>query len=234
MPARPVSPAQPVDLLDVYRRLDEAYSDQVWHWLPEHGASALEIAIGAVLVQHTNWMNAERALDALRAAGCLAPGSIAALPDDELADHIRAGGLSRVKARRLKALADTMIAAGGLDAFLALPGETLRQALLSTPGIGEETADAIALYAAGVPTFVVDAYTRRLFERLGHRPPGSTYSAWKRHFEERLRDQPLAVYQRYHGWIVLHAKQRCRPTPICAGCPLLGVCPTGRANQRCT
>lgn len=34
-------------------------------------------------------------------------------------------------------------------------------------GIGPETADSILLYAGQKPSFVVDAYTRRIFSRLG-------------------------------------------------------------------
>jgi hypothetical protein len=41
---------------------------------------------------------------------------------------------------------------------------TLRARLLAVHGIGREMADSI-VYAAGLPLFVVDAYTRRIFSR---------------------------------------------------------------------
>jgi len=48
----------------------------------------------------------------------------------------------------------------------SMPGRWLKRAvrgrLLTVRGIGPETADAITLYAADLPTFVVDTYARRL------------------------------------------------------------------------
>ena len=45
------------------------------------------------------------------------------------------------------------------------PLEELRDELLGIYGIGPETADSILLYALEKPTFVVDAYTRRILAR---------------------------------------------------------------------
>ena len=45
--------------------------------------------------------------------------------------------------------------------------QELRAELLQVRGIGPETADSILLYAGNKPTFVVDAYTRRLFHAPG-------------------------------------------------------------------
>jgi endonuclease-3 related protein len=101
----------------------------------------------------------------------------------------------------------------------------MRPLLLTTHGVGPETADAIALYAAGHRAFVIDAYTRRLFRRLGLGPEGADgYAAWQRYFEDGLTDDDAAAFQRYHGYIVLHCKARCRVTPACAACPLRGGC----------
>ncbi len=130
-----------------------------------------------------------------------------------------------MKARRLRAVAETIERAGGIDVFLALPLEALRPLLLETHGIGAETADAIALYAAGHRAFVIDAYTRRLFGRLGLGPElRDGYAAWQRYFEDALPGADAAAFQRYHGYIVLHCKARCRATPLCGGCPLRGQC----------
>jgi endonuclease-3 related protein len=54
--------------------------------------------------------------------------------------------------------------------MLAQERALLRAELLALPRIGRETADTIMLYAGGHPVFVVDAYTRRLFARLGLAP----------------------------------------------------------------
>jgi len=223
-------PADPRLLIDILSRLDATYAFREWHWRPE--TPPLEVCFGAVLVQHTVWDNAERALASLRAAGALSIEGVVTRKEAELAELLRPAGARTVKARRLQALAALIqrVADGDLGRFLALPAAELRALLLQTHGVGPETADAIVLYAAGAPVFVIDAYTLRLFRRLGLGPASRRYDVWQRWFEAALpRDTDL--YRRYHGLIVLHSKQRCRARPRCPGCPLLDLCPAGSASN---
>ena len=207
------------------RLLEDAYRDETWHWMPDAVRGPIDVIAGAVLVQHTAWTNAERALESLRDGGALDATVLASMPEDEIANLVRVAGTPAVKARRLRAVAETIACAGGIDAFLALPLDAMRPLLLATHGVGPETAAAIALYAAGHRTFVIDAYTRRLFRRLGLGPEdGDGYAAWQRCFEDALPGDDAAAFQRYHGYIVLHCKARCRATPACGGCPLRGGC----------
>lgn len=218
-------------LLRVYGLLEAAYRGEPWYWPPDRVQGPIDVVVGAVLVQHTTWTNAERALERLRAAGALDPGVILELPEGELAALIRVSGTPAVKERRLSAVAATIVRKGGTAAFLALPLPALRAALLATHGVGPETADAIALYAAGHAAFVIDAYTRRIFRRLGLGPVSDSYDAWQRYFEDALAQRAnAALYQRYHAFIVLHGRDICRTKPRCAACPLLAVCPTGAAT----
>jgi endonuclease-3 related protein len=216
-------------LLEVYARLHAAYGGDVWHWSPEHTRGAMDIIAGAILVQHTAWTNAERALDALRDAGALDPATLASMPADVLMPLIRVSGTPTIKARRLRAIASTIVEAGGLDALFALPAVELRARLLATHGVGPETADAIMLYGAGTPVFIIDAYTQRLFRRVGSGPKAERYADWQHYFEEPL-PADAELFQRYHAVIVLHGKACCRAKPLCAGCPLLDLCPTGQAS----
>jgi endonuclease-3 related protein len=194
-------------------------------------ARPIDVIVGAILVQHTTWTNAERALASLRAAGALDIDALATLPEAAVAELVRVSGTPTVKARRLRATAQMIENAGGIDRFLALPLEEMRPLLLATHGIGPETADAITLYAAGRRTSVIDAYTRRIFGRLRLEPAaGDGYDAWQRFLEDALAGQDAEAFQRYHGYIVLHAKARCRVTPICGDCPLLARCPFGRTT----
>jgi endonuclease-3 related protein len=233
----------PASIREIYHALDAAYRDDIWHWMPEVARDPMQIIAGAVLVQHTTWINAERALDALRDAGLLDPHAILSAPEAEIEALVRVSGTPSVKTRRLRALCEVIVRAGGVDAFLEQPADALRAALLATHGVGPETADAIALYAGGKPLFVIDAYTRRVFRRLGLGPGADTYDAWQRYFEQgsKSREQKaesrgqadtVEVYRRYHGYIVLHAKALCRATPRCAPCPLLARCPEGRERTR--
>lgn len=217
-------------LLEIYEQLDRAYGGETWHWMPGAIDGPLDVVAGAVLVQHTTWTNAERALASLRDAGALTTQALASFPQQRIAELVSVSGTPSVKARRLQAIGRALEEAGGLEAFISLPRDVLRERLLATHGIGPETADAIALYAAGTPAFVIDAYTRRVFRRLGHAPEADSYSVWQRFFEDSL-PRDVDLYRRYHAWIVLHAKQRCRATPRCDGCPLLLRCRYGQAGR---
>jgi endonuclease-3 related protein len=192
--------------------------------MPDYVRGPIDVVVGTVLVHHTNWRNAERALESMRAAGVLDVQAIASLPEDRLAGLIRVSGTPVVKARRLRALAVTIQQAGGLEAFLALPLDEMRERLLGTHGVGPETADAIALYGAGRRVFMIDAYTKRVFRRIGTGPTGDGYEDWRSWFEAALPDTDAAAFQRYHAWIVLHAKARCRTRPLCEGCVVADAC----------
>jgi endonuclease-3 related protein len=225
-------PGASVSLGELYARLDAAYGSEVWHWMPDYVRGPMDVVAGAVLVQHTNWRNAERALDAMRDAGALDPTVIVAMELEALAALIRVSGTPSIKARRLRALTEAIAAAGGLDAFLALPLVEMRPRLLATHGIGPETADAITLYAAGRRVFVIDAYTRRVFRRIGIGPERDGYEDWRLWFEAELEDADVTLFQRYHAWIVLHAKAVCRSRPLCGRCVLIDRCAEGSDGVR--
>ena len=214
-----------LQLKRVLKRLDAAYDYSAWHWQPD--TSPDYVCISAVLVQHTNWSNVEQALAALNEAGALSLAAIYRITPAKLARLVRPAGTPDTKAQRLLALAGLAADHGGLSKLLSQPPGQLRQRLLATRGIGPETADAILLYAAARPIFVVDAYTRRISSRLGFGPDGTKYDVWQGWFQDALRAD-AAAYQRYHGLFVLHGKQTCRPQPRCAACCLLDVCPEGQ------
>lgn len=223
---RTVAGSQTMRILDLYDRLYAAYGPQ--HWWP--GDSAFEVVAGAILTQSAAWTNVERALGNLKAAGALSPEGIDELPEAELARLIRPSGYYNAKARKLKAFVGLLDReyGGDLARMLRSPPEELREALLRTHGIGPETADSILLYAAGQPVFVIDAYTRRIFSRLGFVPERDAYDGWQRLFVESL---PLDVrlFNEYHALIVRHGKDACRKHPACRECPLSSICPVGAA-----
>lgn len=215
-------------LLDIYRRLYAAYGPQ--HWWP--GETPFEIIVGAILTQSAAWANVEKAIANLKAADAMSPEGLARLTGEELARAVYPAGYFNAKARKLKAFVEVVRDGfgGELERMLAAPTEELRRRLLATHGIGPETADSILLYAAGRPVFVIDAYTRRLFSRLGVGPPRQTYESWQALFTSNLTpDAPL--FSEYHALIVRLSKEACRREPRCHGCPLLEVCPTGRGRM---
>ena len=212
-------------LADVYGRLLAAYGPQGW-W---PGETAFEVIVGAILTQSAAWTNVEKALVNLKAAGALSPAGLHALDEGEIARLIRPSGYFNAKARKLKAFVEMLHReyGGRLEDLLALPMGELQALLLSTHGIGPETADSIVLYAAGQPSFVIDAYTRRIFSRIGAAPAQDTYGGWQRLFMEAL-PADAAMFNEYHALIVAHGKGVCRKAPLCSECALRGLCDTGR------
>lgn len=208
----------------MYERLLERQGHSAW-W---PGESSFEVCLGAILTQNTAWANVEKALAALKSEGVLSYEALRALPDDRLAALIRPSGTYRIKAARVRAFLDFLGReyAGRVEAMAAEDPSELRRKLLSVRGIGSETADAIALYAARRPLFVVDAYTRRVFVRLGVLGGGETYDDVQRVFMDRLPSD-VALFQDYHAQIVRLAKDVCRPVPRCHACALDDVCASG-------
>jgi endonuclease-3 related protein len=215
-------------LKDSYSRLYAQYGTQGW-W---PGETAFEVVVGAILTQSASWVNVERALANLKAAGALSAAALHGMGDEEIARLVRPSGYYKSKARKLKAFVEMLYGGwdGHLHCLLRLPLEELRAVLLRTHGIGPETADSIALYGGGKPTFVIDAYTRRVFSRTGVRPETDTYEGWRRWFMEGLPPDP-GMFNEYHALIVRLGKDVCRKRqPECRRCPLQEVCETGRES----
>lgn len=212
-------------LLEIYDRLYAAYGPQ--HWWP--GETPLEVIVGAILTQSAAWPNVEKALANLKSAGVLSAQGLWQTPEKELASLIYPAGYYNAKAAKLKAFAAMLFqrCGGDLDRLLGLPLSQLRSLLLSIQGIGPETADAIVLYASGQATFVIDAYTRRIFSRLGLQPQRDDYASWQALFMANL-PADARLFQEYHALIDVHAKRLCRQQPLCLSCPLLSVCPIGK------
>lgn len=205
-------------LIELYRSLYEAYGPQRW-WPAE---TPFEMIVGAILTQATAWRNVERAVENLKSAGDLIPHLILQLDEKKLAELIRPAGYPNLKARRLKSFVEHLFRRynGSLEGMLSQDLDPLRDELLGIHGIGPETADSILLYAAGKPSFVVDAYTRRLLRRLGLiEDEGIEYEKLRALFMENL-PRDVALYNEYHALIVRHCKEVCRKRPLCHRCPI--------------
>jgi endonuclease-3 related protein len=208
---------KPKDLPALYEKLKEHYGDLKW-W---PGGSAYEIIAGAVLTQNCAWSNVEKAIGNF--GGRLSPQFVLSAELDTLGEIIRPAGFFTRKAAYLKAVTEWF---GKYD-FSAekIAGKNLpeiRTELLAVTGIGRETADSILLYAANIPTFVIDAYTKRLCSRFPISPE-TDYEKLKLIFEANL-PKDVYLYNNFHAAIVNLCKDFCRKKPLCGGCPLSGDC----------
>jgi endonuclease-3 related protein len=209
-------------LQEIFSRLLAAFGPQ--HWWP--GETPFEVAVGAILTQSAAWTNVEKAIGNLKNAGVLTPPKMAALSQVELAGLVRPSGYFNMKAKKLQAFLSWLACrcGGDPDNMRAVPLRQLRSELLSVYGIGEETADSILLYAAEKPVFVIDAYTRRIIDRIGIRLPGRRYADYQSLFMRSLTAD-TAYFNEYHALLVAQGKNYCLKTrPACAKCVLADLC----------
>jgi len=212
-----------LSLLEIHDRLLERFG--ALHWWPAD--TPFEVCVGAILTQNTAWTNVEKAIHALKQAGLMSPDALQGCDPEKLARFIRPAGYFNLKSRRLKDFTTWLFLnhQGSLERMFAADWQELRVELLGVRGIGPETADSILLYAGDRPSFVVDAYTRRLFQRLGLLPESAGYEETRALFMNNLPQDP-ALFNEYHAQIVQQCKQFCRKKPLCSDCPLFDSCPS--------
>ena len=229
------------DPSDVHRRLLAGYGPQGW-WpvtpltggppvyepgrtRPLREEERVEICVGAILTQNTNWGNVERALAALRlSTPRLAWLDLAEMPSRRMQAAVRPSGYFRQKTRKLKVFARAALSRGGDTGEWLSSGSMAarREELLGLWGVGPETADSILLYAGERPSCVVDAYTRRIGERLGWWR-GPSYDEARDFLVRRLPSE-RGLYAESHALFVRLAKESCRVRPDCGSCLLRPVC----------
>ena len=181
--------------------------------------------VGAILTQSAAWANVEKCIANLKSRDALSSEALREIPLEQLAELIYHSGYYNAKAEKIKAFVHWLGERYGdsLDELFALDVPELRRELLSVHGVGEETADSIILYAGCKPIFVIDAYTRRIMERLGLGPANKSYVAYQEVFMMHLpRDEKL--FNEYHALFVRHGKDWCKKKPQCDGCCLGSLC----------
>ncbi len=223
-----------------FKLLFDKFGPQFW-W---PGDTPFEIMVGAVLTQQTSWKNVEKAIDNLKSYNMLSPSAIYESDCKVLAETIRPAGFYNLKARRLKEFVRFLVEKYGADEkeMEKVGTQKLREELLSVRGIGKETADSILLYALNKPVFVVDAYTKRIYSRLGVISGRESYDEIRGLFESALsnkdflnyvknnfsfdEDTKVYVFKEMHALIVRQGKEFCKKKPFCSECPLKIICKT--------
>lgn len=205
-----------MSLLDLYNTLLKAFGYQNW-WPVDYNYHKIhktepkdEVIIGAVLTQNTAWKNVEKALLNLKNAKALSLGAIKKLDLGTLQELIRPAGFFKRKSMILKEVATN------------IHSSITREELLNISGIGKETADSILLYAYNKPYFVIDAYTKRILNRL-YDVYFKEYDEWADFIKSQIPED-IDLYKEFHALIVKLAKEYCRKKPICEDCILKNLC----------
>lgn len=214
-------------LLEIYDTLYTTYGPRGW-W---PGDSPFEVVIGAILTQNTSWRNVARAISNLRENNVLDPKSLFEISTESLAQLIISSGYYNQKAKKIKRFMEYFKNYDfQFKKMKEIQTEQLRKELLRLNGVGPETADSILLYALNKPVFVIDAYTRRLFSRLGFIPEKIEYHELQRIFVKNLPlDVPL--FNEYHALIDYFAHYQCKKRPLCDTCFLKKQCDYWRNTE---
>ena len=202
-------------MIKIYQKLLSNFGKQ--NWWPSITRTKFEIVVGAILTQNTSWENVDKVIKLMNEKRLLNRDAIRKIPLGRLAKIIKSSGYYNQKARKLKEFAKYN---GGVE----------RGSMLKIWGIGRETADSILLYAYNKPYFVVDAYTKRIFSRLGLIETDD-YEDIREFFEKSL-PRDLKVYKEFHALIVKLAKKYCKKKPLCKECPLLKICKYNKRIRR--
>jgi len=183
----------------------------------------LEICFGAILTQNTNWKNVEKAIIELNKKDLINVNKIIKINNKKLAEIIKSSGYHNQKAKKLKNLCEFLLGKynSSLKKLFKNDIKKLREELLSVNGIGPETADSIILYAAKKPIFVVDAYTKRILNRIGFKE--RTYDELQKLFMESLQNNER-LFNEYHALLVELGKNICKKQPLCEKCPINQYC----------
>lgn len=200
--------------MDLYDQLYKYHGGQNW-WPAD---SPFEMMVGAILTQNTSWNNVEKAMNNFKKV--LTPELIRESSHEKLAEIIRPTGYHNQKAIKLKALVNWLANYGDdFEKIKLKSGDFLRAELLGIHGIGRETADCILTYALDQPYFVIDAYTRRLFGRMGFHVPDN-YDEFREMIEASI-SKDLDLYNEFHALIVRHCKVYCKKMPNCVECSIM-------------
>ena len=197
-----------MDIFGIYKKLHKIYGPQKW-WPVKYNKKnpGFEISVGAILTQNTSWKSAEKALECLHENKLLNAKAIGRCSTAKLRKCLRSSGYYKQKSKKLKIFCDWINKNfdGNLKKFFKKPPATARKELLSVWGIGPETADSILLYAGNKPIFVIDAYSKRLCERMNHKY--SSYDVCQKYFESKL-PKSAKLFQEYHALIVASGKDK--------------------------
>ena len=216
-------------IIKIYEELFNEYGSQGWWPItptctiekkPEYGiktktkSQQLEIAIGAILTQNTNWKNAEKAILNIYKNNLMDKEKLLSISNEDLAKIIKPSGYYNQKSKKIKE-------------FLSFNSEMTRSNLLKIWGLGPETVDSILLYAYDKEEFVVDAYTIRMFSKYSIVKSNNKYENVKELFENSIKDEIrnqkrlVKIYKEYHALIVEHGKRYYSKKPYGSNDPII-------------
>ena len=207
---------------EVIKLLGQEYGPRKW----QSGRDPIDVLIGTILSQNTSDANSGRAFAALKASFD-SWEAMASAPVEHIARVIQSGGLSQIKAVRIKQVLKQIEKEQGhisLDSLESKPMTEAEDYLTRLPGVGHKTASCVLLFSLGKPSLPVDTHVFRVAKRLGL--IDSKVSTEKAHSLLQKQIPPSKVYQ-FHIHMIEHGRRICHARqPLCNRCILRGICPS--------
>jgi endonuclease-3 len=211
-----------VAIEEIIERLEQAYGPRKW----QPGKNPIDVLIGTILSQNTSDANSGRAFVSLKASFD-SWEAVASAPAEHIAQVIKSGGLSQIKAVRIKQVLEQIEKEQGrisLDSLKAINMDEVEDYLMRLPGVGHKTASCVLLFSLGKPSLPVDTHIFRVAKRLGL--IDSRASVEKAH--SLLQEQiPHSMVYQFHIHMIEHGRQICHARqPRCDRCILRSICPS--------
>ena len=212
----------------IIKLLEREYGKRGW----QPDGKPLAGLVRTILSQNTSDTNSRRAFDMLM----FTFGSweaIASAPMEHIACAIRVGGLSKIKAMRIKEILNQIKREQdciSLDFLNSMDASEAKEYLMRLPGVGEKTANCVLLFSLGKPCLPVDTHIFRVAKRLGLIDARTSIKEAHRLLQQQL--PPSEVYQ-FHIHMIEHGRKVCHArNPECDRCILSNDCPSSSAHQR--
>ena len=156
--------------------------------------------------------------------------------EDEIASVIAHGGLSRQKARTIRAIlsrVESDFSSPTLAPLRTMSNTECEHYLESLPGVGRKTARCVMMYSLRRDVFPVDSNCWRICRRLGWvRPTRPDKSCSPRDMDRVQAAIPPNLRLSLHVNLVSHGRACCFPSlPLCETCCIREVCRTGKRNM---
>ena len=207
---------------EVIALLEREYGPRRW----QADRDPIDVLIETILSQNTSDANSGRAFASLKASFD-SWEVVASAPAEHIAQAIKSGGLSQIKAVRIKQVLEQIEKEQGrisLDSLKSMHMAEAEDYLMRLPGVGHKTASCVLLFSLGKPSLPVDTHVCRVAKRLGL--IDSKVSTEKAHSLLQEQIPPSKVYQ-FHVHMIEHGRRVCHARqPRCDRCILRGICPS--------
>jgi endonuclease-3 len=212
---------------EVIKLLQREYG--LLEWRP--GKDSIDVLIGTILSQNTSDVNSKRAFNSLMSSF----GSweaVASAPVEYIAQAIKSGGLSRIKAVRIKQILNKIEeeqSSLSLDFLKSMNISEAKDYLMHLPGVGPKTASCVLLFGLGKPCLPVDTHVFRVAKRLGLLDSRVSVGKAPNLLQEQI---PSSKVYQFHLHLIEHGRRICHARqPQCSECVLKDGCPSSLAPQ---